>query len=60
MRLTINLSKVELKKSKDAVTRKMGLSWMTHCIDDFGFKKIVSDGYSKKLNREKDRFEKDY
>ena len=27
MNLTINLSKVELKKSKDAVTGKMGLSW---------------------------------
>lgn len=58
MRLTINLSKVELKMSKDAVTGKMGLSWLTHCMKAFGVEKIISDGYEKKSNRETDRFKK--
>ncbi len=58
MRLAINLSKVELKKSQDAVTGKMGLAWLTHCMKAFGAEKIISDGYEKKSNRETDRFEK--
>ncbi len=58
MRLTINLSKVELKKSQDAVTGKMGLSWLTHSMKAFGVEKIISDGYKKRSNRETDRFEK--
>ena len=58
MRLTINLSKVELKMSQEAVTGKMGLSWLTHWMKAFGVEKIVSDGYRKKSNRETDRFKK--
>ena len=58
MRLAINLSKVELKMSQDAVTGKMGLAWFTHSMKAFGVKKIVSDGYKKKSNRETDRFKK--
>ena len=58
MRLTINLSKVELKMSKEAVTGKMGLSWLMHSMRAFGVEKIMSDGYKKKSNRETDRFKK--
>ena len=58
MKLTKNLSKVELKMSKDAVTGKMGLSWLTHSMKSFGVEKIISDGYRKKSNRETDRFKK--
>ena len=54
MRLAVNLSKVELKKSKEDVTGKMGLSWLTHSMDHFGIKRIISDEYGdkKKSNRE--------
>jgi hypothetical protein len=52
MKLTNNLSKVELKKSKDAVTGKMGLSWLTHAMKDFGVEKIISDEYINGSNRE--------
>ena len=54
MRLAINLSKVELKKSKEDVTGKMGLSWLTHGMNHFGVKMIISDEYGskKKSNRE--------
>ena len=58
MNLTINLSKVELKMSKDAVTGKMGLSWLTHAMKDFGVNKMISDEYEKKSNRETDYFNK--
>ena len=58
MRLAINLSKVELKMSQDAVTGKMGTAWLTHSMKAFGIEKIVSDGYKKRSNRETDRFEK--
>jgi len=58
MRLTINLSKVELKISKEAITGKMGLSWLMHAMKSFGVEKIISDGYKKKSNRETDRFKK--
>ena len=58
MRLTIKLSKVELKMSKEAVTGKMGLSWLMHSMRAFGVEKIMSDGYKKKSNRETDRFKK--
>ena len=58
MRLAINLSKVELKMSKDAVTGKMGVAWLTHGMKAFGVEKIISDGYKKKSNREADRFKK--
>jgi hypothetical protein len=54
MRLTINLSKVELKKSKEDVTGKMGLSWLMHSTSHFGLEGMISDeyGYKKKSNRE--------
>jgi len=58
MKLTNNLSKVELKMSQDAVTGKMGLSWLTHSMKAFGVEKIISDGYRKKSNRETERFKK--
>jgi hypothetical protein len=58
MRLAINLSKVELKMSEDAVTGKMGLAWLSHGMKAFGVEKIISDGYRKKSNRETDRFKK--
>lgn len=50
MRLTVNLSKVELKMSKDRVTGKMGLSWLVHAMKDFGVKRIISDEYGDKKN----------
>lgn len=54
MRLTVNLSKVELKKSKEDVTGKLGLSWLTHGMNHFGVEKIISDEYrgKRKSNRE--------
>jgi hypothetical protein len=52
------LSKVELKKSKDAVTGKMGLSWMTHAMKDFGVKKMIRDEYENGSNREIEYFKK--
>ena len=58
MNLTINLSKVELKKSKDAVTGKMGLSWLVHAMKDFGVKEMISDEYVKGSNREIEYFNK--
>lgn len=58
MKLTNNLSKVELKMSKDAVTGRMGVAWLTHSMKAFGAEKIISDGYKKKSNRETDRFRK--
>lgn len=47
MRLTVNLSKVELKRGKESVTGRIGLSWVKHCAEDFGLKKIVESEYSK-------------
>ena len=58
MKLANNLSKVELKKSKDAVTGEMGLSWLTHAMSDFGVKKMISDEYSNGSNRELEHFKK--
>lgn len=58
MNLAINLSKVELKKSKEAVTGKMGLSWLTHAMKDFGVEKMISDEYVAGSNREIRYFEK--
>lgn len=47
MRLTVKLSKVELKRGKDSITGRMGLSWVMHCAEDFGLKKIVESEYAK-------------
>ena len=58
MKLANNLSKVELKKSKDAVTGKMGLGWLVHAMNDFGVKRMISDEYKKGSNREIEYFEK--
>ena len=58
MKLTNNLFKVELKKSKDAVTGKMGLSWLVHVMEDFGIKKMISEEYEKGSNREIEYFKK--
>jgi len=58
MKLTNNLSKVELKKSKDAVTGKMGLSWLVHAMKDFGIEKMISDEYVAGSNREIGYFKK--
>jgi len=54
MRLAVNWSKVELKKSKEDVTGKIGLSWLTHSMSHFGIEGIISDEYGgkKKSNRE--------
>lgn len=60
MKLTKNLSKVELKRSKDSVTGKMGLSWVVHSLEHYGFKKMVEDEYGlkKKSNREISAYKK--
>ncbi len=54
MRLAINLSKVELKMSKEGVTGRMGLSWLVHAMERYGVKKMISDEYGEKKgsNRE--------
>jgi len=54
MRLTVNLSKVTLKKSKEDVTGKIGLSWLVHSMSHFGLEGIISDEYGdkKRSNRE--------
>jgi len=58
MKLTKNMCKVELKKSEDAVTGKMGLSWLVHAMKDFGVKEMISDEYEKRSNREIEDFKK--
>ena len=58
MRLANNLSKVTLKMSKESVTGKMGLSWMTHAMSDFGVERMISDEYVKGSNREIGYFNK--
>ncbi len=47
MRLTVKLSKVELKRGKDSVTGKIGLGWVKHCAEDFGIKRIVETQYAR-------------
>ena len=47
MRLTVKLSKVELKRGKDSITGRIGLGWVKHCAEDFGIKKMVETEYSK-------------
>lgn len=47
MRLAVNLSKVELKRVEEAVTGRIGLSWVVHCAKDFGLKRMVEEEYSK-------------
>lgn len=47
MRLTVKLSKVELKRGKESVTGRIGLGWVMHCGEDFGLKKMVEAQYLK-------------
>ena len=47
MRLTVKLSQVELKRGKDSITGRIGLSWVKHCAEDFGLRKIVEGEYAK-------------
>ena len=60
MKIANNLYKVELKKSEEAVTGKIGLGWMAESMRRFGIKKAVSDEYrgQKGSNRQKDAYEK--
>jgi hypothetical protein len=58
MKIANNLSKVELKKSEDAVTGKMGLSWLMHAMKDFGVENMISDEYVSGSNREIGYFKK--
>jgi hypothetical protein len=48
--LTKDLSRVTLKKSDENVTGKMGLSWITHCLRDYGFEEIIDNHYCGKRN----------
>jgi hypothetical protein len=54
MRLTNKLSQVEIKMSKEEVTGRIGLSFVAHCMDHFGFNKMVAEEYGsqKGSNRE--------
>lgn len=60
MKLTKKMAQVELKMSKEGVTGKIGLSWMTHCMEHFGIKKMVIDehGDKKRSNREIEAYKK--
>jgi hypothetical protein len=60
MKITNNLRRVELKKSEEAVTGRMGLGWMAESLRHFGFKKLVIDEFlsKKRSNREKGAYEK--
>ena len=58
MKLTKNLSKVELKMGLDAVTGKMGLSWLTHAMKDYGVESMISEEYKKGSNSEIEYFKK--
>lgn len=51
MRLTVNLSKVELKRGIESVTGRIGLSWVKHCAEDFGLKKIIDERYARRKNQ---------
>ena len=60
MKLTKNMSQVELKKSKEDVTARMGLSFVEHCLRHYGLaemvKKIFSD--ERGSNREIEAYRK--
>lgn len=60
MKITNNLRKVELKKSEEAVTGRMGLGWMVESLKHFGIKEMIIDehGEGKRSNREKEAYEK--
>lgn len=54
MRLTKKLCQVEIKMSKEEVTGRIGLSFVSHCMEHFGFNKMVAEEYGshKGSNRE--------
>jgi len=60
MKIANNLYKVELKKSEEAVTGKMGLGWMVDSLRHFGIEKMISDEHreEKRSNRQKGAYEK--
>lgn len=60
MKITNNLYKVELKKSEEAVTGRMGLGWLVECLRHFGLREMVIDEFDqeKRSNREKGAYEK--
>ena len=60
MRLTKKLAQVTIKMSEKGATGRMGLSWLTHCMEHFGVKEVVEKecGGKKGSNREIKFFEK--
>jgi hypothetical protein len=60
MKIANNLYKVELKKSEEAVTGKIGLGWLAESMRHFGLKKFVVDEHrgQKGSNRQKDAYAK--
>lgn len=62
MKLTKNLSQVTLKMSKEAVTGRMGLGFVVHCMEHFGLGEMIVDehGSKKRSNREIERGKKIY
>ena len=60
MKIANNLRKVELKKSEEAVTGKIGLGWLAGSLKHFGLRQMITDehGDKKRSNREKDAYEK--
>jgi hypothetical protein len=60
MKLTKKLSQVEIKKSKEAVTGRMGLGWLVHCLKDYGIVRMIvtEHGKQKRSNREISAYKK--
>ena len=48
--ITKELNRVTLKKSEENVTGRMGLSWIGHCLRDYGFTTIINKNYSGARN----------
>ncbi len=48
--ITKELNRVTLKKSEENVTGRMGLSWIGHCLRDYGFTAIINKFYSGRRN----------
>ncbi len=60
MRLTKKLAQVTIKMSEKGATGRMGLSWVTHCMEHFGVKEMAEKEHTEKKgsNREIKFFEK--
>jgi len=60
MKLTVNLSQVKVKMSEKGATGRMGLSWLTHCMEHFGARAMAQEtkGDKKGSNREIEFFER--